>query len=58
MCDLEKEYKRGLLSLHHPELRNAHDDYPDSLALGVDAASQTPFGGEVEEVEGGLRASA
>lgn len=56
MLELEKEYRRGLLSLHHPDLRNAHDDYPDSLCLADEAASATPYAGEVEECEGNLHA--
>lgn len=31
---LQKEYKsNGLMSIHHPDKENAHDDYPDSAAL-------------------------
>lgn len=33
MLDLQQEYKGQLLSVHHPEDPQAHDDYPDSLAL-------------------------
>lgn len=33
MLDLQQEYKGQLLSVHHPEDANAHDDYPDSWAL-------------------------
>ncbi len=33
MLDLQQEYKGQLLSVHHPDDPNAHDDYPDSLAL-------------------------
>lgn len=53
LLDLEKEYrpKTGLLNLHHPDMRGAHDDYPDSLCLAIVAASQRPYGGEVEETE-------
>lgn len=52
MLDLEKEYKNGgLLDLHHPEVRGAHDDYPQSLMLGIHAALEKPFGGEVEETD-------
>lgn len=53
ILDLEKEYrpKSGLLSLHHPEERGAHDDYPDSLQLAILAASQRPYGGDVEETD-------
>ena len=55
MLDLEKEYRNGgLLHLHHPEIRGAHDDFPQSLMLAVHAALQRPFGGEVEELEENL----
>src|SRR5207237_980677 len=34
MLDLVKEYKGQYLTCHHPEdQKNAHDDFPDSLAL-------------------------
>ncbi len=33
MLDLQQEYKGQLLSVHHPDDANAHDDYPDSWAL-------------------------
>lgn len=34
MLNLQKEYKGQYLTCHHPEdQKNAHDDYPDSLAL-------------------------
>jgi hypothetical protein len=33
MLDLQKEYKGELLSVHHPDSPDAHDDYPDSWAL-------------------------
>lgn len=55
LLDLEKEYKQGgLLTLHHPDVRGAKDDYADSLQLFVHAACTKPFGGEVEEVEENL----
>lgn len=39
--DLEVEYKSsGLMSVHHPEMGGAHDDYPDSLALVNKAAAE------------------
>jgi hypothetical protein len=31
--DLQQEYKGQLLSVHHPDTNDAHDDFPDSLAL-------------------------
>lgn len=33
MLDLQQEYKGQLLSVHHPDSPDAHDDYPDSWAL-------------------------
>lgn len=33
MLDLQQEYKGQLLSVHHPDDPNAHDDFPDSWAL-------------------------
>lgn len=33
MLDLQQEYKGQLLSVHHPDENNAHDDYCDSWAL-------------------------
>lgn len=33
MLDLQQEYKGQLLSVHHPDATDAHDDYPDAWAL-------------------------
>lgn len=33
LLDLQQEWKGQLLSVHHPNDPNAHDDYPDSWAL-------------------------
>lgn len=33
LLDLQQEYKGQLLSVHHPDSPDAHDDYPDSWAL-------------------------
>jgi hypothetical protein len=33
MLDLQQEYKGQLLSVHHPDSADAHDDYCDSFAL-------------------------
>lgn len=52
MLDLEKDYKNGLLNLHHPDMRGCHDDYCQSLMLAVHSALSKPFGGEVEESAG------
>lgn len=35
MGELEKEYRGQTLAVHHPNVRGAHDDYPDSWALAV-----------------------
>jgi hypothetical protein len=40
MLDLQKEYKGQLLSCHHPQGKDAHDDYCDSWALAEFAYSQ------------------
>lgn len=33
LLDLQQEYKGQLLSVHHPDDANAHDDFPDAWAL-------------------------
>lgn len=33
MLALVKEYKQNYLSVHHPDIKDAHDDHTDSLAL-------------------------
>lgn len=40
MLDLQKEHKGQLLSCHHPDSPDAHDDYPDSWALAEWAYAQ------------------
>lgn len=40
MLDLQQEYKGQLLSVHHPDAPDAHDDYPDSWALAEWAFAQ------------------
>ena len=40
MCDLQKETKNGLWSVHHPEGAGYHDDYPDAYALAVWGATR------------------
>lgn len=47
MLDLQREYKGELLSVHHPDSPDAHDDYPDSWALAEWAYAQTQQAGEV-----------
>lgn len=46
--DLEKTYSNGLLCVRHPDEANAHDDFPDSLALMNLAASSEPQLNEVD----------
>jgi hypothetical protein len=55
MLDAEKDYRNGLLNLHHPDIRGAHDDFVQSACLAIQAACTKPFGGQVEESEGWLR---
>lgn len=55
MLDLRKTYKSGLMQVAHPEEKDAHDDYPDSLMMaawgandatdgnGVDFSGKNPF---------------
>ena len=40
MGELEKEYRGQTLAVHHPNVRGAHDDYPDSWALAVYGAKE------------------
>lgn len=40
MLDLQQEHKGQLLSVHHPDDPNAHDDFPDSWALAEYAFAQ------------------
>lgn len=40
LLDLQQERKGQLLSVHHPDDANAHDDYPDSWALAEWAFAQ------------------
>ena len=35
LADLQKSYSGANMVVRHPTTRNAHDDYPDSLALAV-----------------------
>jgi len=41
MLELEKEYKGNYLSCHHPDVKDAHDDYCDSVALACVALLQS-----------------
>lgn len=40
MLALVKEYKQNYLSVHHPDIKDAHDDHSDSLALMSYACEQ------------------
>ncbi len=40
MLDLQQEYKGNLLSVHHPDAPDAHDDFADSWALAEWAFSK------------------
>ncbi len=48
MSDLEKSYSGSNLVVSHPDKRGAHDDYSDSWALALYAASQP---GQVDNTE-------
>lgn len=47
MLDLQKEYKGQLLSCHHPDHPDAHDDFCDSHALAEWAFARTEQTGDV-----------
>jgi hypothetical protein len=47
MLDLEKDYVGQYMVCQHPDEKNAHDDFCDSLALAVLAATE----GILPEVE-------
>lgn len=46
--ELQKDYRGSNLVVHHPDEKDAHDDYPDSWALAVLATRDK---GEVNETE-------
>ena len=48
MIDLEKDFRGQLLVVHHPNVRGAHDDYPDSWALAVYGAKEKSEDSEIE----------
>lgn len=50
MLDLQQEHKGQLLSVHHPDDANAHDDYPDSWALAEWAYARWDEDNDVEIV--------
>lgn len=52
MLDLQQEYKGGgqLLSVHHPDSPDAHDDFADSLALAEWAFAQYYASGSAPQV--------
>ena len=43
MSDLEKSYSGSYLVVAHPDVRNAHDDFPDSWALAVWGAKDSGY---------------
>lgn len=47
MLDLEKDYVGGYMVCKHPDVKGAHDDYPDSLGL-ANLAAEAEFMPEVE----------
>lgn len=47
LLDLQKEYKGELLSVHHPNSPDAHDDYPDSWALAEYAYAKSQEAGDI-----------
>lgn len=48
MLDLRKSYKNGLMSVAHPDVKSAHDDYPDSLLLMNWATLTAPADSEID----------
>jgi hypothetical protein len=48
MLDLRKSYKNGAMVVAHPDDKNAHDDYPDSLCLAVWGTLTSPNNYEVD----------
>ena len=46
--ELQKDYRGAQLVVHHPDEKNAHDDFPDSWALSVWGCMDK---GEVNETE-------
>lgn len=50
LSNLQKRYRGQHMLVSHPDSRNAHDDYPDSVALAVWGAKEPAEGGSVVEV--------
>jgi hypothetical protein len=48
MLDLKKEYKNGLMSVAHPDEKDAHDDYPDSACMACWGANKPAFVSDLE----------
>lgn len=48
MLDLRKSYKNGLMVVAHPDEKNAHDDYPDSLMMANWGSLTAPMDSEVD----------
>lgn len=41
MTDLRKDYRQGIMTVAHPDVKGAHDDYPDSLMMANWGANAT-----------------
>lgn len=52
ILDLRKTYSNGLMKVAHPEEKNAHDDYPDSLMLANWGTLSAPINYEVDFSDG------
>lgn len=48
MLDLRKNYRNGLMVVAHPDEKNAHDDYPDSLMMANWGTLTAPINYEVD----------
>lgn len=54
MLDLRKEYNQGEMRVSHPDEKDAHDDYPDSLMLASWGANIPSFMGLIEVSNGNV----
>lgn len=52
--ELQKDYRGASLVVHHPDERDAHDDYPDSWALAVWGCRDRGYVDETETVNRSL----
>lgn len=48
MLDLRKEYKNGLMCVNHPDEKDAHDDYPDSIMMANYGANGPAFAANIQ----------